>query len=107
MYIKQEKRDVLDPAIKELFTALRGLQSDDPEDNTEENLNYIISRLLGRMYSSSDISNAVGVLFTSALEHYRRVAAPQEDQKRHDEGDVYTDSIDEFVERYVEDHADD
>ena len=104
-YIKQEKRDVLDPAIEELFTALRGLQCDYPEDNTETNLNYIISRLLGRMYSYGDFNGAVGVLFTSALEYYRRVAVPLEDQKRHDEGDVYdANTVEDVVEQYVADN---
>ncbi len=109
-YITQDKREVLDPAIEELITALRGLQSDDPEDNTEANLNYVLSRLLDRMYISSyrEINNAIGMLFTTALEYYRRVAAPYEDQKRHDEGDVYNiDTTIEAVERYVSDHADD
>ena len=108
--IKQEKRDVIDPAIEQVIDVLRGLQLDDPEDNTEANLNYILSRLLDKMYTSNyrEINNAVGMLFTTALEYYRRVAGPYEDQKRHDEGDVYdTNSLEEVIEQYVEDHADD
>lgn len=109
-YIKQEKRDVLDPVIEEVINALRGLQSDDPEDNTEANLNYILSKLLDKMYIANyrEINNAVGVLFTTAFEYYRRVAAPYEDQKQHDEGDVYSvTTVDDFVGQYVSDHADD
>ena len=109
-YIKQEKRDVLDPAIEQLIDTLRGLQLDDPEDNTEANLNYILSRLLDKMYISSykEINNAVGMLFTTALEYYRRVAGPYEDQKRFDEGDVYESAnAAETIELYVDRHADD
>lgn len=109
-YIKQEKRDVLDPAIEGIIDALRGLQLDDPEDNTEANINYIVSSLLDKMYISSykEVNNAMGMLITTALEYYRRVAGPYEDQKRHDEGDVYKSATaEDIIEQYVEDHADD
>ena len=109
-YITQDKRDVLDPVIEDLITALRGLQSDDPEDNTEGNLNYVISKLLDKMYvvDCKEINNALGMLFATSLEYYRRVAAPYEDQKRFENDDVYSiDTTIKAVEKYVSDHADD
>ena len=39
-YIKQEKRDVLDPIIDELHRTITELELDDPDgNNTEGNLN--------------------------------------------------------------------
>ncbi len=90
-YISEEKREVLDPVIENLLQTFRGLQSDDPSDNTQANMNYVISRLLDRMYTSNyqEFNNALGMLLATALEYYRRVVAPYENQKCHDEGDVY------------------
>ena len=90
-YIRQDKRDTLDPVIDDLITTIRGLQSDDPADNTESNLNYVISRLLDKMYIADyrEINNALGLLSAVSQEYYRRVAAPFENQKCHDNGDVY------------------
>jgi len=108
-YISEEKREVLDPAIEELIQVFRGLQSDDPLDNTQANLNYVISRLLDRMYTSNyqEIVNALGTLSAVTFEYYRRVAAPYENQKRHDHGDVYnvdrptSREIHQAIEQYV------
>jgi len=113
-YINEEKREVLDPVIEELIQAFRGLQSDDPNDNTEANLNYVLSRLLDHMYTSNyqEMNNALGMLLAVALEYYRRVAAPYENQKRHDEGDVYSvdrpagSKIHRAIEQYVTSNAD-
>jgi len=93
-YIPQEKRDVLDPVIEELIQTFRGLQSDDPEDNTQANLNYVLSRLLDKMYTSNyqELNNAVGMLMCTALEYYRRIGVPYEDQKAFENGDVFDNS---------------
>ena len=93
-YIAQEKRDVMDPVIEELIQTFRGLQSDDPEDNTQANLNYVLSRLLDKMYTSNyqELNNAVGMLMCTALEYYRRIGVPYEDQKAFENGDVYSNS---------------
>lgn len=91
-YIKQYKREVLDPAIDELLNALRELESDDPTNSMAGNLNYVFTRLINRVYSTpryDDINEAVGVLECCKQELYRRVAAPYEDQKRFDNGDTY------------------
>jgi len=90
-YIPQEKREVLDPVIDNLVTALRGLQSDDPADNIQGNMNYIVTRLLDKLYNASyqEINNGVGMMMCATLEYYRRIAAPYEDQKSYENGDVY------------------
>lgn len=89
-YIKQEKRDVLDPTIDELHRLLVGLQLDDESNSLEGNINYIITRLLRLSYGQSynEMNDAMGVLFCSALEHYRTIVVPYEEQKKFDNGDV-------------------
>ena len=89
-YIVKEKRHVLDPHIDNLHRELVGLESDDPMNNMEGNLNYIITALLRKVYGKSyaEINAAIGMLECCKLEHYRTVAAPYEDQKKFDNGDV-------------------
>jgi len=89
-YIKQDKRDELDPAIASLFVRLINLQLGDETDNMEGNLNYIFTKLLRQCYgeSSSEINDALGVLISVQLEFHRRVAAPHNDQLIYDNGDV-------------------
>jgi hypothetical protein len=90
-YIAQEKRDVLDPVVDQLINTLRQLESDDPNNNSQANISYVLSRLLDRMYVANyqEINNACGMLFAAALEYYRKVAVPYENQKAFDNGDVY------------------
>lgn len=59
-------------------------------------LNYVITRIadgyIRRMYGAVNyegVNEVVGVLECAKLELYRRVAAPYEDTKRQDNGDVY------------------
>lgn len=90
-YIKQEKRDVLDPHLAPLLNALRELESDDPSNNMEGNLNYVITRLLKAVYVGGGyraINDAGGVMLNAYLEFYRKVAAPYEDQKEFENGAV-------------------
>lgn len=91
-YIKSLKRDVLEVHINSLLNALRELESDDPLNDMGGNLNYVITRLLDRCYKRkySEMAQAVSVLEMAKLEYYRRVAAPYETQKCHDNNDVYT-----------------
>ena len=108
-YIRQEKREVLDPIIDELIDTFRQLQSDDPTDNTQANISYVLSRLLDKMYIADfqEINNALGMLLGVALEYYRRVGAPYQAQAAFD-NDVYNQAtaltaIEEYVERRDED----
>lgn len=60
-------------------------------------LNYAVTRLLvdflgleeGGTISYESLNTAVGALECAKLELYRRVAAPYEDQKKEENGDVY------------------
>jgi hypothetical protein len=62
---------------------------------TAGELNYAITRLVDDYLTArgalryAHINEAIGVLECAKLELYRRVAAPYEDAKRHDTGDVY------------------
>lgn len=95
-YIVQEKRDVLDPTIEELHRLLVDLETDDENNNMEGNLNYVVSRLLMMVYGDREstryaqINDAMGMIFCAALEYYRKVAAPYEDQKEFENGAVET-----------------
>lgn len=93
-YIKQDKRDVLNPAIDSVLDALRQLESDDPDNNFEGNMNYIVSTLIAKSYGTSyrDINDVVGFVTSALLEYYIRVAVPYEKQKAYENGDVYGDA---------------
>lgn len=89
-YIKQEKRDVLDSTIDAMHQLIVELHLDDESDNMEGNMNYILTRLLKKCYGDSyaEINDAMGMLECVKHEFYRCVAAPYEDQKKYDNGDV-------------------
>jgi len=92
-YIPQNKRHVLDPIVDDLHRAILDLELDDPDtNNTQGNLNYAFTRLIRKVYGTNgnyqNINDALGMLMGVALEHYRTVAAPYEDQKKFDNGDV-------------------
>lgn len=90
-YITEPKRTILDDGINDILNALRELECDDPENNMEGNINYIFTRILKQVYpgtSYREINDAMGVLSSCQFEFYRRVAAPLETQKCHDNGDV-------------------
>jgi hypothetical protein len=91
-YIVQSKRDVINPAVDQVVQAFRELESDDDKNNFEGNLNYAITAILVKAYglkSYREINDVVGALECCKLEFYRRAAAPYEDQKSFDNGDVY------------------
>lgn len=93
-YIKQDKRDMLDPVIEQLHQTLVDLQLDDDMNNMEGNINYTITRLLMMVYGDrnstryAQINDALGVIDAVGKEYYRVVAAPYEDQKRFENGEV-------------------
>ena len=89
-YIEQEKRDILDPAIESLFVRLIDMQCKDEESNMEENINYVFTKLLKKCYGESykEINDALGVISAVQLEFFRTVAAPYENQKIYEHGDV-------------------
>lgn len=87
-YIDQKFRDRLDPAIDNLVKAIRivGIE-------TRGNTNYAITRILVGVFlrhqSYANFLNAVGTLEMAKQELYRRMAAPHEDRKRDENGEVY------------------
>lgn len=82
-YIKQEKREQIGEPPFEFGREV---------ENAGE-LNYAISRLVLNFLpdnpSYSDYNTVVGVLESVKLEFYRRAVTPYENQKAHDNGDVY------------------
>jgi hypothetical protein len=95
-YIKQDKRDPFDPIIDQLHNELVNAECDDDSNNTEGNLNYIITRLLMKVYSSPsyrEINDAIGMLESCKLEYYRKVAVPYEENKSYENGEVIPNAI--------------
>lgn len=83
-YIHPEDREELDPFIDYLI--------DQIDYSNIGELNYIITRLCDAMLGEvrySKINSLIGVLECAKLELYRRVAAPYEDDKIDENGDVY------------------
>ena len=82
-YIQPTSRPRFDHGIEELAANI----------NTPGELNYVISRLLVKLYdehTSYDMINTlIGVLECAKLEFYRRVAAQYEQAKMLANGDVY------------------
>ena len=93
-YITQDKREIIDMAVDHLHTVLVDLQTDDELNNMEGNINYAFTRLLMMVYGDrnstrySQINDAIGVLECIKQEYYRKVAAPYEDQKAFENGEV-------------------
>ncbi len=85
-YIKPENRKKYDTILKELVSILKTL----PPEDVDGELNYIVTRLLKGVYPLRyyHINKAIGVLECAKLEFYRRVAAPYEDIKIKESGDV-------------------
>lgn len=71
------------------------LADGDPPVNSGE-LNYCITKLVNDYIQRTgglnyqNINTVVGALECAKLELYRRIAAPYEDRKREENGDVYT-----------------
>jgi len=96
-YINQKERAQLDPAIHLLLKAIANSQWVGDLPTVEElagRLNYTITKLLlftvfpgDTRYSN--IALVTGVLENVKQEMYRRLAAPYEDKKAEENGDVY------------------
>jgi hypothetical protein len=84
-YISSDLRANLDPST--------GPYRVPPAQNAGS-LNFQITRLVNRYIAEhgltySTVNQAIGVLECAKLELYRRVAAPYEDEKIEEHGDVY------------------
>jgi len=78
------------PKYEKTLTELIDILKEQPVDQIDGNLNYLITRILKEAYPLRyfNINRAVGVLECCKLEYYRRVAAPYEDTKITQNGDV-------------------
>ena len=92
-YIVPKQRAMLDPLIKQLSCMVGDLC--EPENGTVQDpdgmLNYVFTKMLIDMGLSRYIKleRAVGILECCKLELYRKAAAPYEDKKALDNGEVY------------------
>jgi len=85
-YILQEDR----PKYEESLSTLIGILKEQPVERIDGELNYIITRILKESYPLRyfNINRAIGVMEACKLEYYCRVAAPYEDTKIKQNGDV-------------------
>lgn len=85
-YVKPENRAKYEKSLGELIDILRSL----PVEEVDGELNYVVTRMLKQVYPLRyfHINKAIGVLECVKLEFYRRVAAPYEDKKMKESGDV-------------------
>jgi len=85
-YITQEDRPQYDDVLAELI----GLLKEKPPESVDGHLNYVVTRVIKEVYPLRyyHINKAMGVLECIQHEFYRRVAAPYEDTKIEQNGDV-------------------
>lgn len=85
-YIKSENRKKYEKVLRELVDIMKTL----PPEEVDGELNYVVTKILKDVYPLRyfHINKAVGVLECIKLEFYRRVAAPYEDLKIKESGDV-------------------
>lgn len=85
-YIKSENRKKYEKVLRELVDIMKPL----PLEEVDGELNYVVTKILKDVYPLRyfHINKAVGVLECIKLEFYRRVAAPYEDLKMKESGDV-------------------
>jgi len=85
-YIKPERRKKYTKVLEDLISILKSL----PPEEVDGELNYVVTKILKEVYPLRyyHINKAVGVLECIKQEFYRRVAAPYEDLKIKESGDV-------------------
>jgi hypothetical protein len=85
-YIKPEKREKYNKVLDELVSILKSV----PTEEVDGELNYVVTKILKDLYPLRyyHINKAMGVLECIKQEYYRRVAAPYEDTKIKESGDV-------------------
>jgi hypothetical protein len=85
-YITQEERPQYDKVLEELTKLLK----EKPPESVDGHLNYVVTKIIKEVYPLRyyHINKAMGVLECIQHEFYRRVAAPYEDIKIKENGDV-------------------
>lgn len=89
-YISEEQRKALDKFVDDLAREAKTLGKDETE--RAGILNYVTTRLTLALIPQDKywkIALTAGVFSNLASEFYRRLAAPYEDQKRKEHGDVF------------------
>jgi len=87
-YIKQNRREVLDPYVDAIVEIMKKIDAKDGD------YNYLITRILTSGFELnskpgySKINTIVGVLDCIKLELYRRIASKYEQEKTIENGDV-------------------
>ena len=91
-YIEQKIRHLLDPKINELVATIRTIDKEGiapRQGTTNYSITCILLDALARHPSYAHLLDAVGTLEMAKQELYRRIAAPYEDRKRDENGEVY------------------
>ena len=85
-YIVQEDRPQYEEVLAQFITLLKA----NPPEAIDGHLNYVVTRIIKGIYPLRyyPINKAVGVLECIKMEFYRRIAAPYEDTKIEQNGDV-------------------
>jgi len=85
-YIKPERREKYKGVLEELIGILKSL----PVEEVDGELNYVVTKIIKEVYPLRyfHLNKAIGVLECIKQEFYRRVAAPYEDEKIRESGDV-------------------
>lgn len=85
-YIKPERREKYKEALEELIGILKSL----PVEEVDGEMNYVVTKIVKEVYPLRyfHLNKAIGVLECIKQEFYRRVAAPYEDEKIRESGDV-------------------
>lgn len=86
-YIPKSEREPLDELVAALVTELRN-------GDFRGRLNYVISSILVGLIQANGLTyrllnDFIGALECAKLEAYRRVAAPYEEEKEDEHGDVF------------------
>lgn len=90
-YIKQENREELDLHLAPLADVLKKRcdHTNEPAGDLNYAVSYLTDALLGGRVNYAMINKLIGALECAKMELYRRVAAPYEDVKIAENGDVY------------------
>lgn len=92
-YIKQTRRNKIDPKLEELINVIKQLENNDMRD-FDGDLNYTISKLLIGILELVEnpkytkFNTAIGILESVKLELYRRLVGSYEDEKIVENGDI-------------------
>ena len=90
-YIKQNFRDSIDKELDALAEKIKQVHEDNPKQTRDGLINYALTRMLNNIYADAryhDMNEIIGVLECCKLEYYRKLIAPYEDQKEHENGEV-------------------